>query len=339
MRIKGELDMNQTRKFNPNQPNSDRAALSAIIVVLEMMAAQLKDIDSDVRSSVDGVCAGFAGMGSRAKSALSSSSEALDSSIDGGGLKAFVHRVKIALEVLLNRIESVRKWDDVIMRDISDSLQRLALVDELSKKMIDVGARATAAVPQTRYDDLSPREQRQQFQKMREQVSILSYAATEAGTAIADVYAGVHASLDRCNSRIKQKRLDDEQVAGTSQLRVKDLLEKMTATYERMSESLASSAQMSRQLNNDISQAVVSMQFQDRVTQRMDHLLDTIDDLMVDLRPYADAGTNEETPSLTEFWIQRINEKATMDAERQFGDDTQASQGSSSDDDDDIELF
>ncbi len=314
--------------------NRDGAALSAILVVLEMISAQLQDIEADIGASVDGVCSGFSGMGIRAKTALASACDALDSSTDGGGLQAFVHRVKNALEVLLNRMEAAKEFDQLLATELRETKERLSLIDRLSQKMIEVGLRASTLIPKSKYENMDEAERAEEFQHLMEQISVVAYAANQAGKAISDIHSGIQSALDSSCKKITQKSRDDAEISRTTENRIRDILDKLSGTYERMSKSLASSATMSRQLNLDINQAVMSMQFQDRVSQRMHHLLETISELISDLRPHTDRDDKETAESITQFWLNRINQRATMASERELIEPNSATKDST-----DVELF
>ncbi len=82
---------------------------------------------------------------------------------------------------------------------------------------------------------------------------------------------------------------------------------------------------MNRQLNMDIGQAVMSMQFQDRVNQRIEHIVDTIHELSTDQRPLTLASDPNTAQLITKLWTDRLAEKATMNAERAGGDGSNAS--------------
>ncbi len=90
----------------------------------------------------------------------------------------------------------------------------------------------------------------------------------------------------------------------------------MSISYEKMNESLSSSAAMNRQLNLDIGQAVMSMQFQDRVNQRIEHIVSTIHELSADLRPLALSRDPDTADKIIKLWTDRLAEKSTMAAER-----------------------
>ncbi len=90
---------------------ADGTSVSAILTVLDIVADQLNDIASDVETSVLGFCNGFQGMSMRARSALSHAAEVLDSSGDGG-LPAFVHRIRMSLNTITCRLQSMREFSN-----------------------------------------------------------------------------------------------------------------------------------------------------------------------------------------------------------------------------------
>jgi methyl-accepting chemotaxis protein len=308
--------MTRETRRKKEQAKSESSALSAIVVVLELMSAQLQDIEADIGASVEGVCCGFSGMGERARAALASASDALDSSVDGGGLQAFVYRVKIALEVLLNRIESDRNCDSRLAIDLRETRERLNLIDRLSRKMMQVGMRAADAIPQESVDDMDDEELEQAYYQLKDKVSVLAYAAKEAGKAVCDIHSGIQKSLGGTCELLERKIQDDDDVAQTTEVRIRELLDKMSGTYDRMSKSLSSSATMSWQLNVDINQAIVNMQFHDRVSQRLAHLTQSIGELVNDIRPHTVSADAGEAKTITDYWLNHIQQKSTMASER-----------------------
>lgn len=326
--------MTRESKRKREQSQNEGSALSAIVVVLELMSAQLQDIEADIGASVEGVCSGFSGMGERAKAALASASDALDSSVDGGGLQAFVYRVKIALEVLLNRIESDRNCDSRLAIDLRETRERLNLIERLSRKIMEVGTRAANSIPQESIDDMDDEELELAYYQLKDQVSVLAYAAKEAGKAVCDIHSGIQKSLAGTCELLERKIQDDDDVAQTTETRIRELLDKLSGTYDRMSKSLSSSATMSWQLNVDINQAIVNMQFHDRVSQRLAHLTQSIEELMNDLRPHTLSSNGTEAKTLTDYWLNRIQQKSTMASERQLAPEVAVETSTSN-----VELF
>lgn len=320
------------RKFVKSGPDS--TAIAAILVVMDRLSFQLKDIASDVENSVNGVCEGFQGMGNRARSALTTAADALDTSCDGGGLQSFVHRVGMSLEVLLQRIESSRDFSTVLSHEIEDIDDRFSVIASLGEKMSSIAETAKWASYKGRTALNSSSKGKAEWEELVEQTSVLAQEANTVGQAITSVVSGLSSAMKRASSRARNKAAEDSNATASTENTVRNMLDQLTASYEKMTQSLSNSAAMSRQLNLDIGQAVMSMQFQDRVNQRIGHLIDSIEELHQELKPYTAAADVELQQSLTQFWLERLAERSTMKSERAIIDAAATESEESS-----IELF
>ncbi|MFO0940853.1 MAG: hypothetical protein U0930_08795 [Pirellulales bacterium] len=311
---------------------ADHTAIAAILVVLDMLSAQLADIAKDVETSVVGVCTGFHGMSQRAKDALGTASDALNLQADGQGLDAFVQRIKISLEILLRRIESSTDFSAQLARDIDEIDDRMELLLSFSDRLNGLASDAKRVAAST--PDRSAQAKDEYIYELREQVSILSHATIGSGGAIKGLVNGLKKTISNTSNRVREKSNKDLEAAAHSECTVRDILDQLTDSYAKMRSSLTKAASMSRQLNMDISQAVMSMQFQDRVNQRIQHLLETINELAGELQPYTSDAHEGNVQSITEFWMQRVSERTTMAAERKHiqSTGTESDEGS-------IELF
>ncbi len=297
-----------------------------------MLSAQLADIAKDVETSVVGVCAGFQGMSQRAKDALGTASDALNIQADGQGLDGFVQRIKISLEILLRRIESSSDFSAQLARDIDEIDERLELLLSFSDRLNGLAADAKRIAAQT--PGKSSQAKDEYINELREQVSILSHATIGSGGAIKGLVNGLKRTVSNTSTRVRGKSSKDLEAAAHSERTVREILDQLTESYAKMRNSLTKAASMSRQLNMDISQAVMSMQFQDRVNQRIEHLMETIHELAGELQPYTADAHQGNVQSITEFWMQRAAERSTMAAERKHiqSTGTESDEGS-------IELF
>lgn len=302
------------RKYIKSGPDS--TAISAILIVLDRLGMQLKDIAQDIEGSVNGVCEGFQGMGTRARAALTTAADALDTSCDGGGLQSFVHRVGMSLEIMLQRIESSRDFSTVLSHEIEDINDRFSIVLALGEKVSNVAESAKWATYKSRTALNSSGNVKAQFEELVEHTSVLAQEAGTIGQAISSVVSGLTSAMSRASNRAKNKAEEDAGATASTENTVRNMLDQLSASYEKMTHSLSNSAAMSRQLNLDIGQAVMSMQFQDRVNQRIGHLIDSIDELTHELQPYTATANKELTSSLTQLWLERLAERSTMASER-----------------------
>lgn len=313
----------------------DSAGFSAIIIVLDMISVQLEDIAKDVEASVAGVCSGFTGMSTRARTALKTAAEALDSSDEGGGLQAFVHRVSMALEVMLQRIESSRDFSRQVSAEIEDLSVRFDAFQELNDYLVKLCELSAHTVSNAQESLANGFESDEVLATLLEHTTVISSAANLTNTSITSFINGISSSVRKLASRVRNQAEADNDASTNSEVTVRNMLDRLSVAYERMAKSLSNSAAMSRQLNLDIGQAVVSMQFQDRVNQRIQHLVETIVDLAKELQPYTKAADKSKVKAISDYWMQRAAEKSTMNAERVMMSPTE----SAASDEGSIELF
>ncbi len=296
---------------------ADNTALAAIIVVLDMLSAQLVDIAKDVETSVNGVCSGFTGMSQRAREALGKASDALKTDTDGGGLQSFLHRVQIALKVLLRRIESSQDFATNLATDISDIDERMELMLAFADKLDSLANDAKDASQSRTLQLDTQADLEETVDTLRVQLSVLGYATGGTSHALRGFINGMKTSISNAAIRATKKAGEDAEARDNGERTVNGILEQLSSSHSKMSDSLSDLATMTRQLNMDIGQSVMSMQFQDRVNQRIDHLIATINDLAGELKPFTRDASEPKVQSITEFWTQRMAERSTMNAERQ----------------------
>ncbi len=103
----------------------------------------------------------------------------------------------------------------------------------------------------------------------REPVEVMTQAAFSVAKPSARWSLSLRTATKECSQQARQLVQDDNNSLESRETTIRESLDHLNSAYEKMSASLSSSAAMNRQLNNDIGQAVMSMQFQDRVNQRI----------------------------------------------------------------------
>ncbi len=312
---------------------SDSSALEAINLLLGMVSEQLSDISTDIESSVESVCDGFQGIGTRARDALTSASTALESSSEGGGLQAFVHRVQICIDVLLRRLTESEQCSKQITQELDIVINGMEMSFKLGTQWKAIGDEV--ALMAQRINGLGRRPERSFCEQASADLSTLSEKIRTSGQTLVLLNTGLRSAVKNASSRAIDQANDEAQTILSSTQISQNAIEKLKSSYLKVTESLSGSASASRQLNLDITQAVVSMQFQDRVTQRIAHLVEAIAELQHDIQPFVEDTDSSDVKTLTEFLLNRVSEKSTMDSERRHI--AQVEQASSIDDS--FELF
>jgi hypothetical protein len=83
-----------------------------------------------------------------------------------------------------------------------------------------------------------------------------------------------------------------------------------------MTESMQQTQSISQELGKDISKAVMAMQFEDRVSQRLAHISDALDMLTNRVEVCAGTEISDEVAAQVERLLANISSQFTMESER-----------------------
>jgi hypothetical protein len=253
-------------------------------------------------------------MATRARDALTCASTALVASSEGGGLQAFVHRVQICLDVILHRLSETEQCSSQLSHELELILDGIDMTLKQGTQSISYGEEIEQVAQRIRLLGKSP--QPSDCVSVVEELSQISETIKRSGQTSVLLSSGLRSALKNAAIRLSEKSAEEAQTIASSSEIAHDAIEKLKSSYGEVTASLSSSATASRQLNLDISQAVVSMQFQDRVNQRIAHLVEAIAELKNDIQPFIAPSDPSKVKSITEFLLNRVSEKSTMESER-----------------------
>lgn len=114
------------------------------------------------------------------------------------------------------------------------------------------------------------------FSQVAQEVRALSRASGETGRLIASKTGAIRTAIDDVRSVAEVTRSQEQQVVSASETRIRDVL----AQFQGLTGSLADSAAFLRQesvgIQAEVNDALVQLQFQDRVSQVLAHVRDNI---------------------------------------------------------------
>jgi hypothetical protein len=295
---------------------TDSSSAMAIVTVMGIVVDHLRDISQDIESSVLGVCGGFQGMSKRARQAVSTASVALDDGCHEGGLPGAMMRIRGSLANLLCRLEASRDFSIDLCERIDEVEERLDLVVRLGEKIMEMAENTEATVKQ----GLAPMRRnaacRDSYDRVWSSMESILNASRQTGQQICSLVSGMRSLTKDSVNRSRAAAEEDQRAVQSSDGTMRITLDAMAQSYERMNESLSASSALNEQLNLDIGQAVMSMQFQDRINQRIDHIVTTITEIETDLQPLTEVTSGGHLQAIAELWTSRMHEKATMESER-----------------------
>lgn len=314
------------------------ADVAEILPVLPILNAHLADTVREVEMAVVGVCDSFQAIVGRARDLVSDdpAADTADRSATKG-MSELIHTARETMETLLRRIEGSCRHStetvaemQVLQEGMKQIEKRLRNVDELAKnaRLVALNGRIEAA----RAGDRGTA-----FAIVAAETAVLAKHAAETSDAIREIVAQLAAATHSAAKGIESRADEDLRSAERSREEVDGVL-RFLAEKNRVAEAtLAQTAEASRALANDISRAVMAMQFQDAMSQRIGHVIHTLDKMYAELRCKVEVP--EEDAVEGNKWLDDLASRYVMAAQRQTHGIDAATSSDESEDSDDIELF
>ncbi len=291
--------------------------VAAQLPLFPLLANQLVDTSHHIAGSVTGVCENFSGMVTRARESvreaahlLGSGENAADGRVDMRGL---VHASRDTLHRLVKSIERSCTIS-------TDSAQRMDSVATGMTRILKVLGEIDGIVLGTRVLSVNSRieasrlgEQGRSFAVVANEISTLARRSSEISDTIRSTVEDVNAEISTTLVALQGLAVEGAREATEVRGEVEHTLTLLASTHEELQKALGNSATRSESLAADITSAIIALQFQDAVAQRLEHSANTLRSMADALEPHVrtQAGSGPTNTRLQEYLT-----RTTMGAER-----------------------
>src|SRR6201996_7515518 len=259
------------------------ALVARYVPSMGKLSEQLKQTSSQIEQSVMEVCGSFQGMAERARATVAKATGFLGQGGDqASGKHSFDELIERTGATLVNIMDTIAESGEISRRAVQSIQQidaaseqisaALGLLEQLAKqnKMLALNARIEAAHAGSRGAgfEVVAIEVASQTQKSRD-------VTNKVGSLVENLRSLASAIL----VDLRQINERDMERVEASQREANESLRDLRAAHEEMKGMLTGMTEDGALLAKDISSAIRGMQFQDRVSQRIAHVVEELDDM------------------------------------------------------------
>ena len=295
--------------------------LAAVAKVLQLLKHQLHGVNKDVEESVAGVCSGFHGMAQRAQAAVSSARNVTVGDAKASEAVNPLTEIQQVLEKLLKAVQTSCSFSQTAAERLSDLEKRLSSLEKIVREVEDIASRAKMVALNGRIEASRLGPAGKAFGVVAQETKDLADKAGKTGSSIRQSINELAIQLFKTTAEMRQRAESDSTNAKLTSSAVQQLLSNLEQTHHQMNNAMTTTARISLELQNDIGKAVMSMQFQDRVSQRVEHVGETLDSLVELIDPWCAAASSIEAQRHFDSWQSKMATRYTMDSERYAGTD------------------
>jgi methyl-accepting chemotaxis protein len=177
----------------------------------------------------------------------------------------------------------------------------------------------------------------------KETADMAQHAAASSKT-IRQLIETVATNIDKASVELQDRAATDNRDALASRAEVNKMLDSIAALHEEMQRTISASKANSESLARDISKAVVTLQFQDTVGQRIAHVIHALKGMHASFQrcmenPEASQVAEGTPPAAGNDWKEGMSQQYTMESERRVLAACTGKDVVQSDNDSNVELF
>lgn len=287
---------------------------------IPVLCRQLTDTVSQIEGAVVAVCGGFQGIANRAQESTARleqfGANAEGSAARSASIQRICEAARGALDQLLQRIDQASQQSREAVKRMQEVVRGMQEIEKQLKAVDFISASAKILALNAKIEAARVGEQGKAFGIVATETARLAEHAGASSRSIRAVLYRATAEVQGTSATLTEGAEQNARAVQVSRGEVDRVLQVMASAHEEMQEAVAASAQLSQDLSRDIAQAVMGLQFQDMVSQRVLHVVEALQHLRSALAQHLPEDALEEN-KLTSAWTDRLERHYTMAAERQ----------------------
>jgi len=313
---------------------------------LPALEANIRETIQQVEHSVSDVCGAFEGMVTRARESVAATSRLLGSE-KGSGIEALLAASRHSLAQLQQQIERSQQISTQAIEHMRQMDATAQMIVKALGEIDRISFGSTLVALNAKVEAARLGEQGGTFGVVADEIAAQARRSEEITGHVVEEMTELRAKVASASGSLNEMAALSVGTLQASRAELETALGDLTRTHSEMEATLAASAKGSQQLADEIARCVISLQFQDRVSQRLSHVADELAEMRrtvhVPLEYLA-----QETPVLGQARRQEVEERlrarSTMQSERvllesESGSKPGSKQTTQEDDMDGVELF
>lgn len=307
--------------------------------ILPVLSRQLRDTSDEMCSEVGRICEQFQTMAGQARESVAVVSELVGGKASERNVGNIIQDCRAMMTGLIDRIEAggtLYRQAIGQMETVSVSVEKIfGILEEVDKtsfgnKLVALNAKIEAV-------HLGDRGAG--FEVVAEQISQQAARSSELTEEVSSILKSLTSTMATATTELKRLAEIDRQEAENSRLAVEEALQSLESASSKMEGALDKAGGASSQLVEAIHKAIMGLQFQDRLSQRIGHVVDSLDAMADALSASTGMVDDPELNHRAEEVRAALLTSYTMESERTAHDSHAAEADTSATEGGDVELF
>lgn len=251
------------------------------LAVLPVIRQQLHETNRQVEEAVVNVCSNFTGIAARAREAVTESGSLLEShnTRQGATVESAIEASRHTIASLLDRLEQANKLSALAVAGMDEVSSAVTGIEQLLGQIQRIAFTNKLVALNAKIEAVHVGELGSGFEVVADEISRQAQRSTELAGGITDHIQTMRDRVDTAAGNLRDFLAESREKLDQSRGESERALTVLLSLHHRTRESLQRKVEENARLANDIAAAVVGLQFQDRVKQRVEHVIEGLEKL------------------------------------------------------------
>lgn len=249
--------------------------------VLPIIRTQLQETSRQVEDAVVGICGNFTSIAARAREAVTESTRLMDGQEPGhdATVESSIESSRRTIASLLERMEHATKLSAIAVSSMEDVSRTVAGIAGPLNQVLRIAFTNKLVALNAKIEAVHVGELGSGFEVVADEISRQAERSTELVVGIAGHIDAMRGRLDSAAKDLREFLAEDRQQQEQSRNEADSALNMLLSLHRRTRDSLERTTNENSRLAAEIASAVVGLQFQDRVKQRLQHVIEALEGL------------------------------------------------------------
>ncbi|HUB78303.1 MAG TPA: methyl-accepting chemotaxis protein [Bryobacteraceae bacterium] len=292
-----------------------RLRIRECLDVLAVVRRQLLETSRQVEESVVGVCGNFSAIAARARETVAESAIVLDGRQSEGSasVESAIESSRRTIGSLLERMERAGKLSAMAVSSMEEVSRTVTGIEDLLGQVARIAFTNKLVALNAKIEAVHVGELGAGFEVVADEISRQADRSAELAEVISSRIEEMRSHVNSTAGDLREFLAEGRQKLDESRGEAEKALTMLLAVHQRTRDLLERNRQENARLAGDIASTVVGLQFQDRVKQRVEHVVEALQRLEGVL-----GGEHQATePDAASSLMAGVHASYTMQSERE----------------------
>lgn len=282
----------------------ERRNVRECVTTLPVLRAQIREAARHLETAVSGICGNFQNIADRSHEAVAKAAEMLGSGQTGGSVEESIETSRATISLLLQRLEHAGQISSLAIARMGEIEQTVQGMESLLEEVQKISFASKIVALNAKIEAVHVGALGAGFEVVAEEISRQAERTTGLTEGIANRIQETRNCVHSAAGKLKEFMADDLTQSADSRNAAQAALHVLFTSHQNACDSVAMMTSENSRLRDEISQAIVNLQFQDRFGQRLAHVADAMEkmeNLLGQPAPsFADSRTDSRNSLLEE---------------------------------------